>query len=64
MIEQVVAARGETFHGMFHSSFSGYINRLRGYYSVRDVVEGSNEGILKSSYFLQSSYRYENKIYN
>lgn len=63
MIEQVVASRGETFHGMFHSTLSSYINRLRGYYCVRDEVEGSKEGVLKNSYFLQSAYRYENKIY-
>ena len=36
MIEQIVASRGRTFSGTFFSTFSGYINRLRGYYGFSD----------------------------
>lgn len=63
MIEQVVASQGESFHGMFYSSFSGYVTRLRGYYSVRDMIEGSNDGVLRNSYYIQPKYRNENRIY-
>ena len=63
MIEQVVAARGASFYGTFYSSFSGYINRLRGYYSVRDMVEGSDAGVLQSSFYIPATYRNENRIY-
>jgi len=31
MIEQIVAANGETFIGTWWSTFTGYINRMRGY---------------------------------
>ncbi len=64
MIEQVVASRGESFHGTFYSSFSGYINRLRGYYNLHQVTdEGSNDGVLQSSFYMPAQYRNENKIY-
>lgn len=32
MIDVVVASRGRAFAGSFRSTFTGYINRLRGYY--------------------------------
>lgn len=34
MIDVVVASRGRAFAGTFRSTFSGYINRLRGYYGM------------------------------
>ena len=34
MVEIVVASRGRLFVGTWHSTFSGYITRLRGYYGV------------------------------
>ncbi|KAL7551192.1 hypothetical protein ACHAWF_014388 [Thalassiosira exigua] len=34
MIEIVIASRGRIFAGTWHSTFSGYITRLRGYYGV------------------------------
>jgi len=34
MIDVVVASRGRAFAGTFRSTFSGYINRLRGYYGL------------------------------
>ena len=40
MIDQLVASKGRTFIGTFYSTFSGYINRLRGYYSQKDRLEG------------------------
>ena len=35
MIEQLVCSRGEHFVGTFYSTFTGYINRLRGYHSQK-----------------------------
>jgi hypothetical protein len=34
MLDVVVASRGRAFAGTFRSTFSGYINRLRGYYGM------------------------------
>ncbi|VEU44070.1 unnamed protein product [Pseudo-nitzschia multistriata] len=35
MIDQLVASRGEHFVGTYYSTFTGYINRLRGYHSQK-----------------------------
>ena len=43
MIDVAVSSRGRAFAGTFRSTFSGYINRLRGYYGVS----------MKNSYFGQ-----------
>lgn len=37
MVEIAVASRGRLFVGTWHSTFSGYIMRLRGYYGVSKV---------------------------
>ena len=34
MIDVAVASRGRAFAGTYRSTFSGYINRLRGYYGL------------------------------
>ena len=45
MVETVVASRGRTFSGTFRSTFSGYINRIRGYhgFSVKTSFYGSQK---------------------
>lgn len=42
MIDTIVASRGRTFGGTFFSTFSGYINRMRGYHgmSMKDSYYG------------------------
>merc|ERR1712113_884380 len=52
MIEQIVASRSENFWGTHSSSFSGYIVRLRGYYSIKEKWEGYREGKLIRTYYL------------
>jgi hypothetical protein len=37
MVESIVASRGRLFVGTWHSTFTGYIMRLRGYYGVSKV---------------------------
>ena len=32
MLDQVIASQGRVFVGTWYSTFTGYINRLRGYY--------------------------------
>jgi len=50
MLDQLVASRGDKFFGTWHSTFTGYINRLRGYYATKNKEEGYEEGIIKSWY--------------
>ena len=52
VIDQLVAAKGDAFVGTFWSTLSAYVNRMRGYYSVRDKLPGYEKGQLKSYYFM------------
>ena len=51
MIDQVVAAKGRIFFGSFQSTFSGYTNRIRGYYSTYNKLPGYEDGSTLSYYF-------------
>jgi hypothetical protein len=52
MLDQRVASRGRTFVGCFYSTFTGYINRMRGYHSQKDKSEGWQQGIINSWYYI------------
>jgi len=51
MLDQLIASRGNTFFGTYYSTFTAFINRIRGYYSLRDKLRGYEKGELKSFYF-------------
>lgn len=51
MIDQLVASRGKNFFGCWFSSFTGYINRLRGYYADDNALPGYEQGIIQSYYY-------------
>lgn len=55
MVDQLVASRGHTFFGSYYSTFSGYINRLRGYHSQKQKAPGYETGIINSYYFAPDS---------
>jgi hypothetical protein len=64
MLDQLIASRGRAFVGAFFSTFTAYINRMRGYHSQKDELIGYEKGELKSFYYaplqrkwLQTSYR-------
>jgi len=63
IVEQIVASRGNQFYGTFFSTFSGYISRLRGYYTERDKLLGYDEGKLMNTYFMPRIYRNELRVY-
>lgn len=50
LVEQLVVARGRTFVGCMFSTFTGFVNRLRGYYSTRDKLPGYETGALPNTY--------------
>jgi len=52
VIDQLIASRGGTFIGTFYSTFTGYINRIRGYHSQKDKAEGWELGIINSYYYI------------
>jgi hypothetical protein len=51
MIDQLVASTGKTFVGTYYSTFSGYINRLRGYRSQKEKRGDYNNGGVDSYYY-------------
>ena len=51
MIDQLVASRGRIFFGCWFSTFTGFINRMRGYRSVKDKLPGHEQGALPTSYY-------------
>ena len=51
MIDQLVAQRGRSFFGCWFSTFTGFINRMRGYRSVKDKLPGYEQGVLPTSYY-------------
>mmetsp|Transcript_36571 Transcript_36571/g.49001 ORF Transcript_36571/g.49001 Transcript_36571/m.49001 type:complete len:625 (+) Transcript_36571:72-1946(+) len=64
MVDQLVAARGRTFVGVSYSTYSGYINRLRGYYSTKEKLEGYKGGVLNSYYYSKPNDRNEMRVYH
>eukprot|EP00538_Stauroneis_constricta_P000684 CAMPEP_0119551132 /NCGR_PEP_ID=MMETSP1352-20130426/4475_1 /TAXON_ID=265584 /ORGANISM="Stauroneis constricta, Strain CCMP1120" /LENGTH=528 /DNA_ID=CAMNT_0007597141 /DNA_START=65 /DNA_END=1651 /DNA_ORIENTATION=+ len=57
MIDQIVTSRGRTFFGCWFSTFTGYINRMRGYYADRDHMEGYEMGLIESYYYVLAQNR-------
>jgi GDP-fucose protein O-fucosyltransferase len=50
MIEQLVCAKGDKFVGTYYSTFTGYINRVRGYHAQRAGTAKARRGFLNSEY--------------
>ena len=51
IIDQVIASKGDKFVGTSLSTLTAYVNRLRGYYSIRDKLPGYELGKLQSFHF-------------
>lgn len=50
MLDQLIASTGDVFIGTFYSTFSGFINRLRGYRSQKAQLPGYELGGIQSYY--------------
>lgn len=48
LVDMLVASKSEVFFGTYYSTFSGYINRLRGYHAVKNKLEGYESGVTVS----------------
>jgi len=62
MIDQLVASQGDIFVGTYYSTFSGYINRLRGYHSQKDKAKGYETGIIDSYYYTSENRGFLRKV--
>ena len=63
MLDQLIASKGRTFVGTYHSTFTGYINRMRGYHSQKEKSEGYELGAIKSYYFTPKRKKHVMRTY-
>ena len=52
MLDQRIASRGRTFVGCWFSTFTGYINRMRGYHHQLAKGPGWEQGAINSYYYV------------
>ncbi len=63
MLDQRVASRGRIFFGAYLSTFTGYINRMRGYHTQKEHSEGYLKGNLKSYFYVPRENRDDMETY-
>jgi hypothetical protein len=63
MLDQRIASRGRTFVGAFFSTFTAYINRMRGYHSQKEKLPGYEKGIINSYYYIEKKHKHELRHY-
>jgi len=63
MLDQRIASRGETFIGCYYSTFTGYINRMRGYHNQLSKGEGWEDGIIQSYYYIPKAHKLDVREY-
>lgn len=51
MVDQLVASQSRVFFGCWFSTFSGFINRIRGYHADKNKSKGHTHGIISSYYY-------------
>ena len=51
MLDQLVTSKGRYFFGCWFSTFSSFVNRLRGYHSQKDKLPGYESGVIDSYYY-------------
>eukprot|EP00521_Asterionellopsis_glacialis_P006023 CAMPEP_0195281424 /NCGR_PEP_ID=MMETSP0707-20130614/739_1 /TAXON_ID=33640 /ORGANISM="Asterionellopsis glacialis, Strain CCMP134" /LENGTH=537 /DNA_ID=CAMNT_0040340307 /DNA_START=134 /DNA_END=1747 /DNA_ORIENTATION=- len=57
MLDQLVASKGRIFFGCWFSTFTGYINRIRGYHADALKLPGYEEGIHESYYYALAEHK-------
>jgi hypothetical protein len=63
MLDQLIASRGRAFVGAFFSTFTGYINRMRGYHSQKDKLLGYEKGEQNSFYYAEPKHKFLQRKY-
>mmetsp|Transcript_63556 Transcript_63556/g.187621 ORF Transcript_63556/g.187621 Transcript_63556/m.187621 type:complete len:397 (-) Transcript_63556:166-1356(-) len=59
MLDQLIASKGRVFVGTFFSTFTGFINRMRGYHVDKNKLTGHEIGVMDSYYFMPLARKYE-----
>lgn len=63
MIDQLVASRSRVYFGCWFSTFSSYINRIRGYHADRQKLPGFAMGIVESYHYAPPEHKNKMKEY-
>lgn len=63
MLDQRIASRGRTFIGAYYSTFTGYINRMRGYHSQKDKLPGWEKGEINSFFYVPTRHKFNMRRY-
>jgi hypothetical protein len=63
MLDQLVASRGRTFVGLYYSTFTGYINRMRAYHAQKNQSPGYEDGIIQSYFYAERRFKYAMRQY-
>ncbi|CAB9523678.1 GDP-fucose protein O-fucosyltransferase [Seminavis robusta] len=63
MLDQLIASKGHVFAGTYYSTFTGYINRMRGYRSQTDKLTGYQRGEIDSYYYVPMNAKFAVKEY-
>lgn len=58
MLDQLIASRGRVFVGTYHSTFTGFINRMRGYHAVKNKLPHFENGTIESYYFVPDNMKH------
>lgn len=56
MLDQLVAYKADVFVGAFFSTFTGYINRLRGHHAQKAKRSGYQDGLIQSYYYVPDAH--------
>ena len=62
-LDQLVASKGRIFVGLFGSTFTGYINRMRAYHAMKNKVPGWEEGAIPSYFYADRENKYQMRHY-
>ena len=62
-IDQLVSYKSDIFIGTWWSTFTGYVNRMRGYYIAKNKLDGYEDGTMKSWYFTPDERIDEMQVY-
>ena len=57
MLDQLVTSRSRYFFGCWFSTFTSYINRLRGYHSDNEKLPGYENGVIESYYYALAEHK-------
>lgn len=63
MLDQLIATRGRFFFGCWFSTFTGFINRMRGYHADKDKLPGWEKGLIESYYYALPEHKMRMREY-